>query len=272
MSVVVNIKQKSIFKKKLNVDDIIKITNASYGICDESYRLISNEKGNHTLLFDSNNLARGIDLSIENNDIKLILSLPSTSKEIRYFYEMVEKICHQINAKTFIRENSEVNLEDKESFIRWDEETSILTLKDLKSKIAQADYNYFEIFGIINPISLGTKELNEINGNLDTFEKFLHKTQSQDVYYAAPRVYNLNNKLVGIYVIGPEILSVVPNEPYLFNDNTKVDQWYVMLEEGKTIEYNDFINNIKDKKYYDSNHVIINLSKKQISKLLDRFA
>ena len=32
----------------------------------ENYRLIDNEFAKHTLLYDKNNLARGIDVSIEN--------------------------------------------------------------------------------------------------------------------------------------------------------------------------------------------------------------
>lgn len=65
MSVMVKIKQKFIFKKKLSIEDIIKLTNLSYGICDENYRLIPNEIADHTLLYDVNRTARGIDLAIE---------------------------------------------------------------------------------------------------------------------------------------------------------------------------------------------------------------
>jgi len=65
MSVMVKIKQKFIFKKKLSIEDIIKLTNLSYGICDENYRLIPNEIADHTLLYDVNRIARGIDLAIE---------------------------------------------------------------------------------------------------------------------------------------------------------------------------------------------------------------
>ena len=39
MSVTVKIKQKSIFKKKMTMDDIINLTGLSYGVCDENYRL-----------------------------------------------------------------------------------------------------------------------------------------------------------------------------------------------------------------------------------------
>lgn len=65
MSVTVRIKQKSIFKKKLNIDDIINLTGLSYGVSDENFRLIRDEKANHTLIYDKTKLARGIDLWLE---------------------------------------------------------------------------------------------------------------------------------------------------------------------------------------------------------------
>ena len=78
MSVTVQIKQKSIFKKKLNIDDIINLTDLSYGVSDENFRLIRDEKANHTLIYDKTKLARGIDLWLEGTDIMLSLSLPTS--------------------------------------------------------------------------------------------------------------------------------------------------------------------------------------------------
>ena len=83
MSVTVRIKQKSLFKKKLNREDIIKLLNLSYGICDENYRLICSEIGDHTLIYDENKLARGIDFSLEGTDVVLYLSLPTSFSEIK---------------------------------------------------------------------------------------------------------------------------------------------------------------------------------------------
>ena len=63
MSVTVRIRQNSLFRKKLNFDDIIKLTDLSYGVCDENFRLMPNKTAEHTLIYDKNRLARGIDLS-----------------------------------------------------------------------------------------------------------------------------------------------------------------------------------------------------------------
>lgn len=273
MSVNIRIKQKSLFKKKLTINDIIKLTNLSYGVCDENYRLIRNEIANHTLIYDENKLARGIDLSLDGTDILLLMSLPTSSQEIRKFYEVIEKICQELKIKKYIREEEIVSLNDKDKFIKYDEHASIAGLEDIREKIEREEYKRFEIFGIYNPISIGPKEIKQIGNSLDNLEQYLHNIQSLDVYYATPRVYKIKDKLVGIYAVGPNIPSVIPTSPYIvLNQIQKIEEWYVMLKEGKTVKYEDFINHIDTKEYYDANHMIVTLSDNAMDTLLDKYS
>lgn len=272
MSVEVKIKQNSIFKKKLDITDVINLTGLSYGVCDENYRLIPGETAAHTLLYDKNRLARGIDASIDKTDIVLLLSLPTTPFEIHSFYHAVEKICNALKTKTYIREEEKVNLKDNPQFIKMDEEGSVAGLEAISEKLEKDKYNRFEIYGICNPISIGANEVKQIGNRLDLFEEYLHRLQSLDVYYAAPRVYRVQNKLVGIYAIGADIVSVVPTEPYIvLNQIQGVEEWYVMLKTGKTIKYKDFIENIPAKEYYDFNHVIVSLSEQDVDSLIEQY-
>ena len=272
MSVEVKIKQNSIFKKKLDITDVINLTGLSYGVCDENYRLIPGETAAHTLLYDKNRLARGIDASIDKTDIVLLLSLPTTPFEIHSFYHAVEKICNALKTKTYIREEEKVNLKDNPQYIKMDEEGSVAGLEAISEKLEKDKYNRFEIYGICNPISIGANEIKQIGNRLDLFEEYLHRLQSLDVYYAAPRVYRVQNKLVGIYSIGADIVSVVPTEPYIvLNQIQGVEEWYVMLKTGKTIKYKDFIENIPAKEYYDFNHVIVSLSEQDVDSLIEQY-
>ena len=272
MSVEVKIKQNSIFKKKLDITDVISLTGLSYGLCDENYRLIPGETAAHTLLYDKNRLARGIDASIDKTDIVLLLSLPTTPFEIHSFYHAVEKICNALKTKTYIREEEKVNLKNNPQFIKMDEEGSVAGLEAISEKLEKDKYNRFEIYGICNPISIGANEVKQIGNRLDLFEEYLHRLQSLDVYYAAPRVYRVQNKLVGIYAIGADIVSVVPTEPYIvLNQIQGIEEWYVMLKTGKTIKYKDFIENIPAKEYYDFNHVIVSLSEQDVDSLIEQY-
>ena len=272
MSVSVRIKQKGLFKKKLSIEEIIKITNLSYGVCDENYRLIKNEIANHTLIYDENKLARGIDISLYDKDIILLLNLPTSSSEIRTFYDVIEKICNELNIKQYIREEETVSLNDKEKFIEYDEKGSIAGLESLQKEIEKDNYKSLEIFGIYNPISIGLNEIKKINNSLDNFEEYLNQIQSLDVYYATPRVYKVDGKLIGIYAIGANISSVVPIKPYIIlNQIRGIEEWYVMLKEGKTVKYDDFISNVTQKEYYDANHLIVTLSENEVDLLLDKY-
>lgn len=272
MSVSVRIKQKSLFKKKLNIEEIIKLTNLSYSVSDENYRIIQNEIGKHTLIYDKNKLARGIDISLNDTDVVLLLSLPTSPSEIRKFYEVIEIICKKFNTQNYIREEELVSIKDNEKFIKYDEEGSIAGLEDLQEKIGQNEYKRFEIFGVYNPISIGINEIKKINNNLYNLEEYLNRIQSLDVYYATPRVYRVKEKLIGIYAIGSNIPSVVPTEPYIVLNQIKgIEEWYAMLKEGKTIKYNDFINNAENKEYYDANHIIVTLSDNEVDNLLEKY-
>ena len=274
MSVTARIKQKSLFKKKMNLEDIIKFTGLSYVVCDENYRLNKDEIGEHTLIYDETKLARGFELWLEGSDVLLSLSLPTAPSEIRLFYSLVEKICNEFNTKKYLREDEEAYLYEDEEFIKWDEEASIVALEDMTSK-TEDEYRCFEIFGIYNPISIGQRELQRIDCNLNNLEEYLNEIQSLDVYYATPSVYRKKdtNELFGIYSIVADIPCVVPNKPYIILDRIKgINYWYVMIRKGMTVTYDDFINHISSKEYYDANHVIALLNDDEIDALIEQYS
>ena len=274
MSVTARIKQKSLFKKKMNLEDIIKFTGLSYGVCDENYRLNKDEISEHTLIYDETKLARGFELWLEGSDVLLSLSLPTAPSEIRLFYSLVEKLCNEFNTKKYLREDEEAYLYEDEEFIKWDEEASIVALEDMTSK-TEDEYRCFEIFGIYNPISIGQRELQRIDCNLNNLEEYLNEIQSLDVYYATPSVFRKKDtdELFGIYSIVADIPCVVPNKPYIILDQIKgINYWYVMIRKGMTVTYDDFINHISSKEYYDANHVIALLNDDEIYALIEQYS
>lgn len=202
-----------------------------------------------------------------------MLNLPTAASEIKKFYEVTEKICNKLKTKTYIREGERVSLSDNYKFIECDKRGSTAGLQSIKSDITENKYKKFEIFGICNPISIGIKEITQIGDSTDNLEKYLHEIQEADVYYAAPRVYRTEDRLIGIYAISPGVPSVVPTAPYIVLNRIKgIEDWYVMLSDGITVKYEDFINNINSKKYYDADHVIISLNGDDINALADKYS
>lgn len=273
MSVDITIKQTGLFKKKLDLEKIIKDCGLSYGICDENYRLCENEIGEHTLVFKrENGLARGIDISLDKNDINLLLSLPTSIDETTFFYEFTKQLCRILKTNRFERNGEICKFDNIEQFIEDDIRGSECGLEMIKKNLEENKYNRMEIFGIYNPISLGFKETQEIGNDVNKFGKYLNDLQSRDVFYTAPKVYNIGGKLIGIYAVMPDNPSVVPDKPYIvLNQLEGIEEWYIFFGEGLTIKFEDFINNVDKSDYYDQNHFVARLNQEQINDLVTKY-
>lgn len=270
MSVTVEIRQKTIFRKPLTLEDVIRLSGLSYGTADENFRLIERETGNCTLLYDPEKLARGMELSVNENAISLKLSLPTSKAEIRRFYEVVKLLCTTLKTKQFILEGQTQTLRDIDTLMQNDANASMGALDDLKQEISKNEYKHFQVFGICFPISLGKHEFDYIGNDLDRLGELLHYLQSQDVYYAAPKVYRVKERLVGIYFTEADLPTVLPTEPYIILDQIKgIEDWYLMLKDQRTVRYEDFMNAVSEKTYFDANHRIISLSQEKLDAILE---
>lgn len=270
MSVTVEIRQKTIFRKPLTLEDVIRLSGLSYGTADENFRLIERETGNCTLLYDPETLARGMELSVNENAISLKLSLPTSKAEIRRFYEVVKLLCTTLKTKQFILEGQTQTLRDIDTLMQNDMNASMGALDDLNQEISKNEYKHFQVFGICFPISLGKHEFDYIGNDLDRLGELLHYLQSQDVYYAAPKVYRVKERLVGIYFTEADLPTVLPTEPYIILDQIKgIEDWYLMLKDQRTVRYEDFMNAVSEKTYFDANHRIISLSQEKLDAILE---
>lgn len=270
MSVTVEIRQKSIFRKPLTLEDVIRLSGLSYGTADENFRLIERETGNCTLLYDPEKLARGMELSVNENAISLKLSLPTSKAEIRRFYEVVKLLCTTLKTKQFILEGQTQTLRDIDTLMQNDMNASMGALDDLNQEISKNEYKHFQVFGICFPISLGKHEFDYIGNDLDRLGELMHYLQSQDVYYAAPKVYRVKERLVGIYFTEADLPTVLPTEPYIILDQIKgIEDWYLMLKDQRTVRYEDFMNAVSEKTYFDANHRIISLSQEKLDAILE---
>ncbi|MBQ8279333.1 MAG: DUF4299 family protein [Roseburia sp.] len=273
MSVNIEIKQKGLFKKKITVPEIAELENLSYGIADGSYRLVPGEVGQYTILYNLDCIGRGIEVSIENDNVNLRLNLPTIPKEIKLFYRLTERICEKLKLKEFYRDEEKVNIKDAGVFYEPDKAACERALSDITHKIKTQDTKEFYIFGAMNPIALGIKEVETINGSLEAFEKFLTELQQRDIYYAVPRFYKQQDESVlGVYYVGENVVSAFPYQPKLpFIQIQDVANWYAMLPENNILKYEDFIHHVEKQDDYDASRFVIQLSKEKIEELVSAY-
>ena len=64
---------------------------------------------------------------------------------------------------------------------------------------------------------------------------------------------------------------VVPLEPYALMCDVEISEWYVRFSKEGIIKYDDFINNIGEKEYYDAKHVIVKVTQEKADELLEKY-
>lgn len=277
MSVNVTIKRKGLLKKDLKIEDVL-FDGMRYGIMDEAYRLEEGKVGKYTVVFQDEKIGRGYEISFEKGNVNLNMSLPTSEDDIRFFYEYVRKLCDKMHTKEFIREEEKVTFSQVDSFIEMDIQSSEEALKVIEEKIKLEKYGNVYLFGAMNPICIGKKEISTIKGDIKKLGELMHRLQKMNLYYAKASVYQRKNGvLFGVYVLTENIPSILPYQAKLLvtDKEMKVTEWNIgFVIDGEVqgfIPYDDFLNSIQKDKEYDSEHFIITMKKKEIKELLDKY-
>lgn len=259
--------------EKLSVEEVAILKNLRYGVADHNYVLRMNETGDFTILYDENCIGRGIELFYEDTTLCLRLAIPTSGYEIQLFYELVESVCEKVKADYVIREEGIVPKNQIKKYITPDKEASLKAIKDLETSICNKEYFSMTIFGVFNPIDLGEKELKTIGGTLEGFEKFLHKLQVKDVFYAGPHYYQrADQSIFGVYFVGENITSIVPYKAHApFQRMNEVDSYYVRIPDDNDIPYEYFIKYVNKIEEYDASHCIVSLDAKTIDYLSQNY-
>ena len=246
------------------MEDLIQLSRLSFGVRDENYQLIPNQIGDHTLLFHRKNLQRGIDLYIRNYDICLELDLPASMDEIQLLYSLTRMYCDFMQTNQFVKDDLLMNVKDMDLQMVYDKRTSANALWDLKEKVNDQD-SYFEIYGILHPISIGRKEFDYFHEDLDLFGQYLNYKQKVGAFFATPKIYDVHGKQIGMYALGANIPTILPIKPSMLLK--QIDEWYVFINE-KIVKYHDLMDFLKKFQYYDANHRVFTLSQEDLESIL----
>ena len=87
-----------------NIQEIAELKDLSYGTLDLFNCINYFETNDKTILFDKNNIGRGIELFINNDNIEFSLNLPSSIYEIKLLYSLIKNILIKLNANEFYKD------------------------------------------------------------------------------------------------------------------------------------------------------------------------
>ena len=143
-----------------------------------------------------------VKIQLQKGMINLRMNFPTSNDEIRFFYSYVKRICELLHTTIFEREEEFVSVNDVNYFIELDIKTSKDALEKIKEDIETDRMNPIYLFGALNPITIGEKEISIVGNDTEKLGKLFHELQSIDAYYAAVKVYQKQDEsLFGIYVL-----------------------------------------------------------------------
>lgn len=272
MSVTITIKQRGLFKKKFTMDDVVSWLGLSYGVMDDDFVLEEDKIGDSVTFYDSKRIGRGFDCRIVNKGVEMRLNLPNTNHDIELFYQAVQTIGEHLKVKTVLWEDMQmIPFRRFPEFMQSDRDTSVSALRHFQKETSNKPDSPFMMFAVRNPISLGQKHLDAVDGDLDKFEELLHKLQSEDYFYARFRFFKkdeASGPIIGVSFVGDNILSVVPAKPEKpIGCNDEIKGYYVRLP-GNNVPLQVFLDNVVPVGEYDADHIKVCLDEKQINGII----
>lgn len=271
MVVTIEIKQKTIFKKNFDLLAFIKKENLFYGSYNAYHVLRENRIDKHTIVFDCNEIGRGIEIDTENKNVILRLQLPATKNDIELFYHIAKEIAVELGLAYFFCEGTKFTFDEIQTCIDKDEKSSIQILENIEKKIYLTGDNNIVLFCALHPITFGEKEIDEVEGALSSFAKLLNRLQNQRLYYAVPAIYQKRTGgMIVAFHVDEEMPTVLPVEPVIYGpDKIELKDWFIFFAGGNTIRLETFYEYVPRKEYYDSNHYAVCLSEKDICELVE---
>ena len=275
MAIDILIKQKMFGGKTMPLDVILG-EHLHYGNFVTDQLNIGELGENEFVAYNPDSIGRGFSViwnSGEKRTIALRLPQPSTTLELKDFYEAVERIVKYWDGKLIV-EGSRVDLSDFLSGFDDMVDFNEKVIKQMSQQVLDGEYEVFTLYSTMWPLAMGKEEANLFMENPDYYAEWLHEKQSMDVYFASPEFYDGDEGIIGRYILTNNVPVVFPNEPTIpfgtidtkTGKELECDKWLICLAIEKEeeplceMEYSKFLSIIPESKKskYDGGHFLLN--------------
>lgn len=289
MAIEIVIKNKS---SKKELPPISVLTNGifKYGSFD-GVRLNMEERGpdGSITMFNPERIGRGISVDFGDNEIRLLLPLPTSSDETNDFYKLVASVADFWNGEVeAVQDENTFDPYNSDELVENTKQASIIELK----RLTDGEIKKPILFCARWAIYLDDSDIELIKSDkpLESLGEFMHRMQNIDAYYARPNIMTTKRHdcIFGMYIFTEGIVSIVPAVPrcpFGFK-NAKtgkpivVEDWYICFysrEEEKVIGhiiYDDFFKVIKNEDFlrYDGQNILLKgLTREKIDIMIKKF-
>ncbi|MBE6669566.1 MAG: DUF4299 family protein [Ruminococcaceae bacterium] len=208
----------------------------------------------------------------EKKAIALRLPQPSTTQELKDFYDAIERMVNHWHGNLVV-DGSRVSLPDFLSNFENIVNFNNKILNHFSQQILDGKSDKLTLYSTMWPLTIGKEEATMFMENPNYYAEWLHEKQSINVYFASPAVYIGDNGIFARYMLTNNLPAVFPYHPTVPLGTTdpatgkqlECKEWLILLGvEGENeplceMEYSKFLSLIPENKKskYDGNHFLL---------------
>jgi len=208
----------------------------------------------------------------EKKTIALRLPQPSTTQELKDFYDAIERMVNHWHGNLVV-DGSRVSLPDFLSNFENIVNFNNKILNHFSQQILDGKSDKLTLYSTMWPLTIGKEEATMFMENPNYYAEWLHEKQSINVYFASPAVYIGDNGIFARYMLTNNLPAVFPYHPTVPLGTTdpatgkqlECKEWLILLGvEGENeplceMEYSKFLSLIPENKKskYDGNHFLL---------------
>ena len=208
----------------------------------------------------------------EKKAIALRLTQPSTTQELKDFYDAIERMVNHWHGNLVV-DGSRVRLPDFLSNFENMVDVNNKILNHFSQQVLDRKSDTFTLYSTMWPLTIGKEEATMFMENPNYYAEWLHEKQSINVYFASPAFYIGDNGIFARYILTNNLPAVFPYQPMVPFGTTdpatgkqlECKEWLILLGvEGEKeplceMEYSKFLSLIPENKKskYDGNHFLL---------------
>ncbi len=274
MAIDVLVKQK-LFGNKVMPLEVILGKKLHYGTFENDQLTVGELGENQFIAYNPDSIGRGFSVvwnPQEKKAISLRLPQPSTTEELRDFYNAIERMVKYWDGKLIV-DGNQVHLPEFLSTFNNMVDLNYRFIKQLSQKALNGEHDSLTLYSTKWPLSIGKQEATIFLENPDYYAEWLHKKQSMDVYFASPNFYVGDNGISARFYLINNLPAVFPQKPAVpfgtidpaTGKQLECKEWLILLGiEGKNeplceMEYSKFLRLIPESKKsrYDANRFLL---------------
>ena len=208
----------------------------------------------------------------EKKAIALRLPQPSTTQELKDFYDAIERMVNHWHGNLVV-DGSRVSLPDFLSNFENMVNFNNKILNHFSQQVLDRKSDTLTLYSTMWPLTIGKEEATMFMENPNYYAEWLHEKQSINVCFASPHFYIGDNGIFARFILTNNLPAVFPYQPTVPLGTTdpatgkqlECKEWLILLGvEGEKeplceMEYSKFLSLIPENKKskYDGNHFLL---------------